>query len=116
MMDTKPHKQSLNNTRHIRANPQFIIIIIHFIYLLFMYVHLNSQSSEDTSRENDTFSRILSFCMTTTFGTKYKVCGECGWCFYVRFSDRRCAGQWIYKGTSAFKNIKKETFPTQTDQ
>lgn len=47
---------------------------------------------------------------------KWAHVGECRWCFYVRVSDRQCAGQWIYKGTSAFKNIKKETFPTQTDQ
>lgn len=71
MMGTKPHKQTLNNTRHIRANLQFIIIIvIHFIYLLFMFVHLNSKSSEDTLRENDTFSRILSFLYDNNFWHK----------------------------------------------
>lgn len=35
-----------------------------------MYVHLNSQSSEDTSRENDTFSRILSFLYDKNFWHK----------------------------------------------
>lgn len=65
------------------------------------------------------FDSELSFCITRTFGTKYKV-RSCWWVwvvfFYVRLSDTRYAGQWIYKGTSAFKNIRKETFPTQTDQ
>lgn len=54
-------KKNWSNTRHIHANPQFNIHIIHFIYLLFTFVHLNSQSSEDSSRENFTFSTILIF-------------------------------------------------------
>lgn len=116
----RSHTSKIWITWHIRANPQFIRHIIHFIYPLFIFVHLNNQSSEDTLRENCTFSMILVFLFKLqellAQNTKWAHVGECGWCFYVRFYDRRCAGQWIYKGTSAFKNIKKETFPTQTDQ
>lgn len=67
MMGTKPHRQNLNNMRHIPANPQFIR---HFIYLLFMFVHLDRQSSEDTSRKNVTFSTILIFLYYKNFWHK----------------------------------------------
>lgn len=57
----RSHTSKIWITWHIRANPQFIRHIIHFIYPLFIFVHLNNQSSEDTLRENCTFLWFWSF-------------------------------------------------------
>lgn len=109
--------------RHTGANPQSIRHHIHFIYLFFRFVHRDSPPLEHDSRGNGTFSTILIFPFVLqellAQNIKWDHVGECGrvvFFFMWEFSDRRCAAQWIYKGTSAFKNIRKETFPTQRDQ
>lgn len=89
-------------------------------YLPLIHDRTSQQPLEDTSKEYGTFSPIPSFpfvLQELLAQNKVRSCWGVWEVFFMcDFSDRRCAGQWIYKGTSAFKNIRKETFPTQTDR
>lgn len=89
-------------------------------YLPLTHNRTSQQPLEDTSKEYGTFSTIPSslFVLQELLAqNKVRSCWGVWEVFFMcDFSVRRCAGQWIYKGTSAFKNIRKETFPTQTDR
>lgn len=88
-------------------------------YLPLIYDRTSQQPLEDTSKEYGAFSTIPSspFVLQELLAQdKVRSCWSVGGFFMCDFSDGRCAVQWIYKGTSAFKNIRKETFPTQTDR